>query len=174
MTRTNKIYIIGFMGSGKTTIGIKLASMLNWSFTDLDRQIEEHAAMKITQIFSDKGENYFRETETLMLKKMRDASNVVVSTGGGTPVFGDNMDYMLSTGLTIYLKLTPAQLRSRLHPSDSERPLISNLNSEELLSFIEERLLYREKWYCRADLIINGFDTDMRALYSEVSARLLI
>jgi shikimate kinase len=174
MLNINKVYIIGFMGSGKTTTGRKLASMLGWSFTDLDRNIEEYTGMTISQIFSDKGEQFFREAEADLLRKLNPAANMVISTGGGTPVYSDNMDYMLATGLTIYLKLTPGQLKTRLAASDGERPLIRNLSDKELLGFIEEKLQFREKWYGRAEVIVSGFDTDMRALYSEVMSRLSV
>ena len=160
------------MGSGKTTTGKKLAAMLGWAFTDLDRSIEKHTGMSIPQIFSDKGEAYFREIESDMLRKQYQAVNTVISTGGGAPVYDDNMDYMLKTGLTIYLKLTPGQLKTRLAASDGERPLIRNLTENELLGYIEEKLHFREKWYCRAELTVSGFDTDMRAIYSAVRSRL--
>ena len=91
------------------------------------------------------------------------ATNTVISTGGGTPCYGDNMDFMLETGLTLYLKLTPGQLKSRLSGTNGERPLIKDLGDEGLLSFIEEKLAVREKWYNRAELTFNGFDTDIRA-----------
>jgi shikimate kinase len=172
MPGSNKVYIIGFMCSGKTTTGRRLATMLGWSFTDLDLNIEEHTGMTIPQIFSEKGEAYFREVEADMLRKHHSSTRKVISTGGGAPVYSDNMDYMLATGLTVYLKLTPGQLKTRLAASDGERPLISNLSDGELLSFIEDKLRFREKWYERAELIVNGFDTDMRAIFSEVKPRL--
>jgi shikimate kinase len=172
MLNSNKVYIIGFMGSGKTTTGKKLASMLGWSFTDLDRSIEEHTGMTIPQIFSEKGEAYFREIEAEMLREHHHALNMVISTGGGAPVFDDNMDYMLETGLTLYLKLTPGQLKTRLAASGGDRPLIKNLTENELLGYIEEKLLFREKWYSRAELVVSGFDTDMRAICSEVRSLL--
>ena len=148
--------------------------MLGWSFTDLDRNVEEHTGLKIPQIFSDRGEKYFREIEAEMLRKFKTCANTVISTGGGTPVYQDNMDFMLETGLTLYLKLTPGQLKSRLAASGGERPLISKLNDAELLCFIEDKLQYREKWYGRAELILNGFDTEIRSIFSEVRSRLSI
>ena len=139
MLNSNKVYIIGFMGSGKTTTGRKLAGMLGWAFTDLDRSIEEYTGMTIPEIFSDKGEAYFREVEAAMLRKQHQEVNTVISTGGGAPVYDDNMDFMLEAGLTIYLKLTPGELRSRLSESKGERPLIKNLDQNELLSFIRQK-----------------------------------
>ena len=112
------------------------------------------------------------ESETL--KSLQSLTNGVISTGGGTPCYGSNMDFMLETGLTIYLKLTPGQLKSRLSGTRGERPLIKDLSDEDLLSFIEEKLAIREKWYNRAELNFNGFDTDIRLIYSQIISRLNI
>lgn len=160
------------MGSGKTTTGQKLAGLLGWEFTDLDRCIEADTGMTIPEIFSNHGEAWFREVESKMLRKLQPLINTVVSTGGGTPCHGDNMDFMLDTGLTIYLKLTPGQLKSRLSGTNGERPLLKDLGDEGLLGFIEEKLAVREKWYNRAELNFNGFDTDVRLIYSQVRSRL--
>jgi shikimate kinase len=171
MLSGNKVYIIGFMGSGKTTTGMKLAGMLGWTFTDLDRSIEEHTGLSIPGIFATHGETWFRKVESEMLRNLSSATNIIVSTGGGAPCYDDNMDYMLETGLTLYLKLTPGQLKSRLSGTNGERPLIKDLGEEGLLSFIEEKLAVREKWYSRAELIFNGFDTDLKLICSQVRAR---
>jgi shikimate kinase len=174
MPGTNKVYIIGFMGSGKTTTGMKLAGLLGWGFTDLDKCIEEDAGMTIPEIFSIHGEDWFRKVESKMLRNLQPMKNKVVSTGGGTPCYGDNMDFMLETGLTIYLKLNPGQLKSRLAGTNGERPLLRDLGEDDLLGFIEEKLAIREKWYNRAELNFNGFDTDVRLIFSQVSTRLKI
>lgn len=172
MRRNQIIYIIGFMGSGKTTAGKKLASRLGWSFIDLDRKIEEKSGSTIPELFSKHGEDYFRNIESDVLKSHEYEANTVISTGGGTPCFGDNMEYMLSTGLTIYLKLTPGQLKSRLTYSSQERPLIKNLDNNNILAFIEEKLAYREKWYSRADIIMEGSDLNINLLHSLVNEKL--
>ncbi len=165
-----KVYIIGFMGSGKTTAGKKLAALLGWPFFDLDKKVEERAGKSIPEIFSQDGEDHFRMIESEMLKTLELETDAVVSTGGGTPCFTDNMDFMLRTGLTVYLKLTPLQLRSRLSGSKGERPLIKNLGREELLAFIEENLNSRERWYNRADIKIEGIDLDIINLGSIVKS----
>jgi shikimate kinase len=174
MPGTNKVYIIGFMGSGKTTTGLKLAGLLGWTFTDLDKCIEEDSGMTIAEIFSTHGETWFRKMESKILRNLQPSTNTVISTGGGTPCYGDNMDFMLETGLTIYLKLTPEQLKSRLSRTNGERPLLKDLGDEGLLSFIEEKLAIREKWYNKAELNFNGFDTNVRLIYSQVRSRLNI
>ena len=174
MPGSNKVYIIGFMGSGKTTTGFKLAGLLGWDFTDLDKCIEEETGMTIPEIFSLHGEDWFRNVESKILRNLKPLKNEVVSTGGGTPCYRDNMDFMLDTGLTIYLKLTPGQLKSRLSGTNGERPLLKDLGDDGLLEFIEENLAIREKWYNRAELNFNGFDTDVRLIFSQVSALLKI
>jgi shikimate kinase len=174
MQHRDKVYIIGFMGSGKTTAGKKLANLLGWSFTDLDMNIEKHTGMTIPEIFSNHGENYFRQVESEMLHALENVSGHVISTGGGTPCFGDNMDFMNSTGLTIYLKLTSGQLRRRLSGSKTDRPLIHGLKGRELSDFIAEKLEFRERWYNRAELVFTGFNTDLPSIYSEVRSRLNI
>ena len=174
MPGSTKVYIIGFMGSGKTTTGMKLAGLLGWPFTDLDRIIEERTGITIPEIFSIHGETWFRETESEVLRNLQTRTNTVISTGGGTPCYKDNMDFMLETGLTIYLKLTPGQLKSRLSSTNGKRPLLKDLSGEDMLSFIENKLALREKWYSRAELTFNGFDTDLRLIFSQVKARLNI
>jgi len=172
MLNSRLIYIIGFMGSGKTTAGKKLASLLGWTFIDLDRKIEEEAKMTIPEIFSQHGEAWFRQAESDILKGLGSEAGAVISTGGGAPCHADNMSFMLGTGLTIYLRLSPAQLVSRLSNAREERPLIKGMKGEELLGFITAKLAEREKWYTQAELIIDGFDLDIDNLYSRVKATL--
>ncbi|MCX6325493.1 MAG: shikimate kinase [Bacteroidia bacterium] len=174
MLGSNIVYIIGFMGSGKSTAGKKLASLLGWSFIDLDKRIEEHTGRTISEIFSQHGEIYFRNVESEILKILKSQTNTIISTGGGTPCYGDNMDHMLKTGLTVYLKLTPGQLKSRLSESTGERPLINDLSNDGLLSFIEEKLAYREKCYNRAEIIVEGITLDINLLNSLIKSSLNI
>jgi shikimate kinase len=166
MLNSKKLYIIGFMGSGKTTTGKKIASLLGWTFTDLDKKIEEKEGKSIAEIFERFGESYFRTVESDVLNGLNQQSCIVISTGGGTPCHGNNMDFMLETGLTLYLKLTPEQLKSRLINSKGERPLLKNLDEEELLLFINKKLSERDIYYNRAEVIIEGIDTDMNLLCS--------
>ena len=172
MSQYHILYIIGFMGSGKTTAGQKLASLLGWSFIDLDRKIEEHTGMKIPEIFSKSGEEHFRNIEAEILRSITTGSNTVVATGGGAPCYKDNMEFMLSTGLTLYLKMTSPQLASRLSASNDERPLIKNLEGRDLLDFIEMKLSEREEWYEKSHLITNGFDMDINDLHFLIKSNL--
>ena len=174
MLNSHTLYIIGFMGSGKSTAGRKLAFLLDWSFVDLDKKVEEYTGKTITELFSQNGEDYFRNVESEVLKSLKGQINTVISTGGGTPCYSDNMDYMLSTGLTLYLKLTPGQLKKRLSESSHERPLIKGLTNDEMLGFIKEKLAYREKWYNHAELTVEGIDLDINSLHSLVKSRLKI
>ena len=162
------------MGSGKSTAGKKLASLLGWSFIDLDMKIEEHAGKTIPEIFSENGEEYFRNLEAQLLKSLKSCTNTLISTGGGTPCYKDNMDFMLQTGLTIYLKLTPEELKSRLSGSKGERPLIKDIDKDNLLSFIVEKLADREKWYDRSEIIVTGINLDIKLLLSLVKSKLNI
>jgi len=170
MRKNSLVYIIGFMGSGKSTAGKKLASSLGWTFIDLDRKIEERAGKTIPQIFSQNGEDHFRDIETDVLRSMKSRTETIISTGGGTSCYGDNMDFMLQTGLTVYLKMTPGQLTKRLLVSTGERPLLKNVPDGKLIFFIQEKLAYREKWYNRANIILNGIDLDISLLCSRIKA----
>jgi shikimate kinase len=166
MTGKSIIYIIGFMGSGKSTAGKKLAMSLGWAFVDLDRKIEEVAGKTIPLIFSEDGEERFRKLETEVLQNFKSEMNTVVSTGGGTPCHGDNMGFMLATGLTVYLKMTPEQLTSRLLESTGQRPLLKNIPDNKLNGFIGKKLASREKWYNKANIIIDGKNLDINYLSS--------
>ena len=161
------------MGSGKSTTGKMLASLLDWQFADLDRSIEKYSGKTISEIFSQDGEIYFRNVESEVLRSLKSQTNTVISTGGGTPCFGDNMDFMMETGLTLYLKLTPGQLKSRLSDSKGKRPLIKDLSNDALLHFIEDKLAFREKWYNRAEITVEGFDPDINQLVNIVRSGLI-
>ena len=110
----NLVYIIGFMGSGKSTAGKKLAAALGWTFIDLDRQIETAAGKSIPEIFSQDGEEKFRSLETEVLRSLKSHAKTIVSTGGGTTCHAENMTFMIDTGVTVYLKMSTSQLVSRL------------------------------------------------------------
>lgn len=174
IVRNHIIYIIGFMGSGKTTIGSKLALQLNWSFVDLDKKIEENAGKTIAEIFAQNGEEYFREIETKVLENLRSVRNTIISTGGGTPCHDENMEFMLGNGLTVYLKLTPGELETRLSESRGGRPLIMDLDKENLKVFIEKKLADREKWYDRSEIIIGGINPDIDQIVNLVRFKLTI
>lgn len=151
------IYLIGFMGSGKTTVGKKLAKQLGYLFIDLDAYLEKKYQCKIAEVFEKDGEDVFRDRERQCLVELSGLDNAVVSTGGGTPCFFDNLDKMKATGLTIYLKASSSLLKDRLKNAKTERPLLKDANSEEeLLSLIESKLNQREPIYNQAHIIVNA------------------
>lgn len=152
-----RIFLIGYMGSGKTTIGKLLAEKLGFGFIDMDSHIEEKQFKTVSQIFAEKGEQQFRLLEQQCLHEVAEFEDVVVSTGGGAPCFFDNMEYMNLNGLTIYLKLTPAELADRLEASHAnKRPLLADRKGEELRKFIAEGLATRESFYNQAAHALSG------------------
>jgi len=172
MQQASKIFLIGFMGSGKSTRGRNLASLLGWSFIDIDENIENLEGMSIPNIFSEKGEVYFRRIESEALRKTVSESKTVISTGGGTPCSGDNMDFMLTNGLTVYLKMNPSMLLARLSKSPEKRPLLKDVDKKELQDFITKKLEEREKWYSMAEITADGSNTDISYLYSLIKNRI--
>lgn len=150
-----RIILIGYMGAGKTTIGKELAKDLGLPFYDLDWYIESRMRKKISEIFAERGEEGFRVIERNMLHEVAEFEDVVISCGGGTPCFFDNMEYMNENSDVIYLKATPEVLYNHLQMGKSVRPLIANKSKEELLDFIKEQLEYREQFYLKANHILD-------------------
>lgn len=149
------IIIIGYMGAGKTTVGKALAKELGVMFYDLDWYIESRMRKTVKQIFDEIGEEGFRKIERNMLHEVAEFENVVVSCGGGTPYFFDNMDYMNQLGETIYLKASPETLHTHLKMGKGVRPLLLNKTPEEVEIFIREQLKLREPFYNKAKHIID-------------------
>lgn len=145
-----RIILIGYMGAGKTTLGKALAQELNLQFYDLDWYIEERYHKTIAQIFAERGEDGFREIERNMLHETAEFENIVLSCGGGTPCFFDNMAYMNQQAKTVYLKATPEILTQHLRMSKTERPLLKGKNDEELIQYISTSLETRTPYYSRA------------------------
>jgi shikimate kinase len=155
---TNKqlnVFLIGYMGAGKTTIGRLLAKKLNWSFVDIDGFIETRYHKTITAIFEEKGEAGFREIERRVLLEISAFEKVIISTGGGLPCFFDNMELMNRTGVTVYLKETVDELVNRLNSENQKRPLIKGKSSEELREFVETNLGKREIFYNQATFTVD-------------------
>lgn len=165
-----KIFLIGYMGSGKSTAGKKLASKLGFEFIDLDKFIESECGETINEIFANKGENEFRALEHNALKKLITKSNLVIACGGGTPCYYGNMELMNNNGTTIYLKMSAESLASRLVNAKDKRPLIENKNEAELKDYITEHLEKREDIYHQAQYIVKGKSLDIDELVDFVSA----
>lgn len=150
-----RIILIGYMGAGKTTIGKALAKELNLPFYDLDWYIESRMRKKVAEIFEEKGEEGFRKIEQNMLHEVAEFEDVVISCGGGTPCFFDNMDYLNQQGDVVYLKGTPEVLQAHLKMGKGVRPLLLGKNDEELKVFIAEQLQKREEYYLKAKHIVD-------------------
>jgi shikimate kinase len=151
-----RIFLTGYMGAGKTTAGRELAKELGLEFIDLDHFIQARYQKAVGQIFAESGEDKFRNIESSVLKEIGEFEDVVISTGGGTPCFFDNMEYMNRTGTTIYLKASPQALSSRLNLCKEKRPLIRDKNEEELYKFVVESLEKREPYYFRSKIIFEA------------------
>lgn len=143
------------MGAGKTTIGKVLARELGLDFYDLDWYIEDRFRKKIPEIFSEKGEEGFRDIERKMLHEVAEFENVIIACGGGTPCFFDNMDYLNQQGDTFFLNANPSVLREHLGMGKTIRPLIQGKSPEELIAYIEETLQLRMPHYLKAKHTIN-------------------
>lgn len=148
MDRT--IYLIGFMGSGKSHVGKKLAAALYCPFLDLDQAIERRSGLKVREIFEQKGEAYFRLLERRALHDTAFGPPRIVATGGGTPCFFDNMAWINHNGLAIYLNAHPSVLLERLWRGRAKRPLIAHLGEANLLPFIKKKIGDREAFYKKA------------------------
>lgn len=143
------------MGSGKTTVGKALAKDLNLPFYDLDWYIESRMRKTVSQIFAEQGEDGFRKIEYNMLHEVAEFEDVVISCGGGTPCFFDNIDYLNAQGDVVYLKASPEVLFRHLQMGKGNRPLLKGKTPEELIKFIKEQLQKREEYYCKAKHIVD-------------------
>ena len=149
--QNNRIFLIGFMGVGKTTIGKRLANKLDIPFVDLDQIIEDKFQISINEFFSKYGEATFRKEETKMLESViGEFDKAIISVGGGLPCFNENMERMNANGTTCYLHRPAKELFQRLINSKTDRPLLRDLNDDELLNFIDNKLLEREVYYNQA------------------------
>lgn len=154
-----KIFITGFMGSGKTFIGSMLAEKCSMRFIDMDEMIEKRSGKTIAEIFHLQGEPAFREAEREILQLIiKDTENLVVSTGGGTVCFYDNLEVMNLNGTMVYLKLSPDLLFKRLSDNQQNRPLLTG--HHDLKSFIEENLAKREHCYRQASIVVEVKEGD--------------
>lgn len=167
-----RIYLIGYMGSGKTTLGKELAAKLKYRFMDLDKQIEKKTKKTIADIFRKKGEDKFRVMEKKELHETKKSRNIVIATGGGTPCFFDNMDWMNEHGVTIYLEVSAGVLFYRLVKEKAERPLLKDLTDVELMEQIVIHLTTRESFYSKAKLVVKGEKIKMDKLLKTIKKEL--
>ena len=162
-----KIFLIGFMGCGKSTKAKQLASRLDCPVIDLDAEIVKSQEMSIAEYFEKHSEAAFRQLESDTLKTFDYPETCVVATGGGLPCFFDNIEWMNENGKTVYLQMSPPQLVSRLHNRE-KRPLLKGMDDEQLLAFITGKLEERNPFYHKAHLSINAFDLDAKELLKQL------
>ncbi len=156
------------MGCGKTTIGKKLAKKLGYKFIDLDQKIESTYKIPISSIFEKYDEKGFRNLEQKVLKETFVLENTVISTGGGTPCFFDNMELILQEGLVIYIDLPPKTIIQRLSNAKKVRPLLKNKTEKERSEFIQNQLKERAPYYQKAHIRISGINIDIHHILEEV------
>ena len=150
-----RIILVGYMGSGKTTVGKALSKETGMMFYDLDWYIESRMRKSVSQIFAERGEEGFRKIEYNMLHEVAEFEDVIISCGGGTPCFFDNMDYLNQQGDVIYLKATPETLYKHLLMAKIERPLLKGKSAEELIAYITEHLKERSPFYEKARHVLD-------------------
>ena len=164
-----KIFLIGFMGSGKTHWGRLLSQKLNIPFFDLDEHIVESEGKPITQIFAEHGEEYFRKVEKEILYILTEShTSFVMATGGGTPCFYNNIDYMNKSGTSVWFNCTVECLFKRLVKEKDQRPLLRNLTDEELHTYIMKKNADRKIFYQQASVIINEDDISLEKIVDAI------
>ena len=157
-----RIFLIGYMGSGKTTLGKAFARFLRLQFIDLDAYIEERFHKTVSQIFAEKGESGFREVEHHLRREVGEFEDVVIAAGGGTPCFFDNIDYMNRAGQTVFLDVRTDVLLRRLKAGKAKRPLLAGKTDAELEGVITEGLARRRPYYSQAAYRFNGEELEDR------------
>lgn len=157
-----RIFLTGYMGAGKTTLGKVFARKLNVPFIDLDWYIEERFHKTVGELFTERGEVGFRELERNMLHEVAEFENVVVSTGGGAPCFFDNMAFMNKVGKTVFLNVHPDILFQRLCVAKQQRPILQGKKDEELKEFIIQALENRSPFYTQAQYVFNADELEDR------------
>ena len=164
-----RIYIIGYMGAGKSTVGKRLANRLGMDFVDLDDAFENRFRYSIPHFFDHFGEAKFRELEQQCLNEITtEHEHAVVSTGGGTACFHGNIDFMNTHGITVYLRMHPKSLATRLNNARRLRPVIRDIPNDDMTGFVEKQLAEREPYYQQAHITVKGEDVDLEGLAHEV------
>lgn len=144
------------MGCGKSTTGKQLAKHLHFDFIDLDVLFVKKLKKSIPEYFAEFGEESFRNSERTLLREIDTIKNTIIATGGGTPCFADNMEYMKKSGITVYLQLSPALLSKRLSSSHTIRPMIAEKKSDDLKVWVDELLKIRSPFYKKAHIIMDA------------------
>lgn len=151
-----RVFLCGYMGSGKTTLGKSLSKVMDLTLIDLDNFIESRQCKTIKQIFAEIGEDGFRQLERKALIEVSEFENVIISLGGGTPCFFDNMDIINNAGTSVYLKPTEDVLLRRLIDGKHKRPLLADKSDSEILDVIRQQLAWREPYYLKAQIVFEA------------------
>jgi shikimate kinase len=149
-----RVFLVGFMGSGKSYWGRRWAENMGFDFIDLDEVIEAKLGKTVSDIFEKEGEELFRQTESDELRRLDGRENTIISCGGGTPCFHDNMDWMNASGITVYLSSTPKLLFDNIMLDSARRPLVKDVNDAEILYFVEKKLKERIPFYEKATITL--------------------
>lgn len=163
-----RVYLIGYMGSGKTTTSKRLASVLGLPCYDLDQLFEEQYKIDIPHFFERYDESLFRKLESQLLKDTLQLDQAIIATGGGTPCFYDNMQWMNEHGLTVYIQMQAESVFHRLKSSKRKRPLVAQKTDEELNEFIREHMRQRNIFYSQAHVIVKGESLDVKGLTEKI------
>lgn len=168
------VFLIGYMGCGKTTLGEELARQMQLRYIDLDDFIEAKCGMSIVEIFDEMGENRFRELETAALREVATMTGVIIGCGGGTPCHGDNMSLMNQAGMTVWLTTSPERITARLVLPDqkAKRPKIARLPDNAILALVEQELALRNPYYSQAQLQFDSTDIETAAATVRTARRL--
>lgn len=167
-----RIFLTGYMGAGKTTLGKAFARSLNIPFVDLDWYMEERFHKTVGELFAERGEAGFRELERNMLHEVGAFENVIISTGGGAPCFFDNMDFMNHNGKTVFLNVHPDVLFRRLRVAKQQRPILQGKEDEELKEFIIQALEKRAPFYSQAQYVLDADELEDRSQIEKTVQRL--
>lgn len=163
-----RIFLIGYMLSGKSTVGKKISKTLGLEFIDTDKYITQKYHTTINEIFATKGEEYFREIETQTLLELIQKDNVLISTGGGMPCFNNNISLINQNGISVYLKCSQLTILQRLQTSKTSRPILKTKSTDELFDYVHKNIAEREVYYNQANLIIKGESPNLKELISQI------
>ena len=166
------IFLLGFMGSGKSHWGRLWAAAHNFNFIDIDEELEKQEQKTVAEIFETRGEDYFRQKETILLRSLTAQSNSIVSCGGGTPCFFDNMAWMNKNGLTIFLEATTQFILKNIKNEKDKRPLIKDKDDAEILFFIDQKLKERQPYYSKAKIILPAEDLNIDSIKKVINLSL--
>ena len=172
MNCVSRIYLVGYMGAGKTTTARRLAHRLGWGVVDTDALFEEKYKISVNDFFNKYDEPLYRKLESEVLKETESLDNVVVSTGGGTACYFDNMEWMNSHGITVFLRISPQAAVDRVLHSRHKRPLAIGKSEAELTEFVNQHYATRLPFYEQANITVKAEDCDIEGLMNMIKEKL--